>query len=438
MPRTDDSPKYAGLSATAKVVGWVKDNAVARRAGCSEGDEAALLLDRTNFYAEQGGQVGDRGAIITPTGRFDVDDTQKLGDAVLHVGRVVRDTSRAASRRPSKSAATGRTPCATTPRRTCSTGPCARCSASTSTRKARWSMPTRPASTSRMTSRCQPEEIAEVERLVNEKIYADLPVTPMTMPLAEAKKIPGVRAVFGEKYPDPVRVLLIGAERPEDATEETSVEFCGGTHLKHTGQAGFFKIVSQEGGRQGRPPRHRRDGTRGGRDGAAAGALLDDLAAGFNCKPDEIAGRVEALQEEMKKLQTQLRKGAAGDLAGAGDKLLAAAVEADGAKIIVGEMPAGARGTDAATDGPSAAEGRQRRGGDRLDRRRQGGPDGGGHGGSGEEGATPASWSAKWRRWSAARAAAARTWPRPAAKTRRNSARRLQAARKLAAEKLGA
>src|SRR6185295_19021656 len=67
------------------------------------------------------------------------------------------------------------------------------------------------------------EQIAEVERLVNEKIYADLPVKPIIMPLAEAKKIPGVRAVFGEKSPDPVRVLLIGAERPEDVTPEHSV-----------------------------------------------------------------------------------------------------------------------------------------------------------------------------------------------------------------------
>src|SRR5262249_33472742 len=72
------------------------------------------------------------------------------------------------------------------------------------------------------------EEIQQVERLVNEKIYADLPVTPLPMPLAEAKKIPGVRAVFGEKYPDPVRVLLIGPEKPEQATFEDSVEFCGG------------------------------------------------------------------------------------------------------------------------------------------------------------------------------------------------------------------
>src|SRR5439155_8858392 len=89
-------------------------------------------------------------------------------------------------------------------------------------------------------------EIKNVERLVNERIYADLAVTPIVMPLAEAKKIPDVRAVFGEKYPDPVRVLLIGAEKPEQASAEDSVEFCGGTHLCRTGQAGFFKIIGQE------------------------------------------------------------------------------------------------------------------------------------------------------------------------------------------------
>jgi len=68
----------------------------------------------------------------------------------------------------------------------------------------------------------------------------------VTMSLAEAKKLPGVRAVFGEKYPDPVRVLMIGAIKPSEATEDDSIEFCGGTHLSNTGQAGFFKIIGQE------------------------------------------------------------------------------------------------------------------------------------------------------------------------------------------------
>src|SRR5207248_5076172 len=88
--------------------------------------------------------------------------------------------------------------------------------------------------------------IAEVERLVNEQIYADLPVTARTMPLTEAKKIPGVRAVFGEKYPDPVRVLLIGPGDASAATVNDSVEFCGGTHVSQTSQIGLFKIIGQE------------------------------------------------------------------------------------------------------------------------------------------------------------------------------------------------
>jgi len=185
-----------------------------------------------------------------------------------------------------------------------------------------------------------PEEIAEIERLVNERIYFDWPVTAVTAPLAEAKKVEGVRAVFGEKYPDPVRVLLIGAEKLEDVEAETSVEFCGGTHVRHTGQIGFFKIVNQEGVAKG----VRRVTAVTGREAVATvqrlSAVVDELAGRFNCQPEDLPRRVEVLQEEVKKLQTQLRKGAASDLAGAGDRLLAQAVEAGGAKIIVGEMPA--------------------------------------------------------------------------------------------------
>jgi len=184
------------------------------------------------------------------------------------------------------------------------------------------------------------DEIAEVERLVNEKIYADQPVTAITMPLAEAKKIPGVRAVFGEKYPDPVRVLLIGVEKPGQAMREESVEFCGGTHLRHTGEAGFFKIVSQEPVAKG----VRRITGVTGREAVAVvqrlARAVDEIGSRLNCKPDELVSRVEALQDEIKKLQGQLKKGAAGDLNTAGDKLLAAATMAGGAKVVVGEMPA--------------------------------------------------------------------------------------------------
>jgi len=340
LPKTGDSPKYDGPSARGKVVGWVRDYAVVKSGRLEEGDEAALLLDRTNFYAEQGGQVGDQGTIATPTGRFEVEDTQKLGDAVLHIGRVAEghvepDQSavlEVGGARPHTMRNHTATHLLNWALRDVLGAEIHQKGSLVDAEKTRFDFThDKPLSV---------EEIAEIEQLVNEKIYSDLPVKPVTMPLAEAKQIPGVRAVFGEKYPDPVRVLLIGAEKPEDATLDTSVEFCGGTHLQHTGQAGFFKIISQEGVGKG----VRRVTAVTGREAVAVvqrqAALLDDLSSRLNCKPDEIAGRVAALQEEIKKLQNQLKKGTAGDLAGAADKLLAAATEANGAKIIVGEMPA--------------------------------------------------------------------------------------------------
>jgi alanyl-tRNA synthetase len=340
LPKTDDSRKYTHFSTTAKLEGWVKDNTMVRHGSLQEDDEAALVLERTCFYAEQGGQVGDTGVIHTETGRFDVADTQRLGDCVLHIGRVTRGHLKA-GQPATLEVSSAR---AHTMRN------------HTSTHLLNWAL--RKVLGEHVEQRgslvdaektrfdfvhdkpLTAEQIADVERLVNEKIYSDLTVNPVTMPLAEAKKIVGVRAVFGEKYPDPVRVLLIGPERPGDATHEDSVEFCGGTHLTHTGQAGFFKIVGQE--LVGKGVR-RVVGVTG--QGAVTAVqrlsgVVEELTGRFNCSVEELPRRIESLQEEVKKLQVQLRKGAASDLAGAGDRLLAQAVEANGAKIIVGELPA--------------------------------------------------------------------------------------------------
>src|SRR5262249_939735 len=88
LPKTNDNAKYDGLTISARVVGWVVGDAVVRSGALSSDAPAALLLDQTNFYAESGGQVGDAACISTPTGCFDVEDTQKLGDAVLHFGQL--------------------------------------------------------------------------------------------------------------------------------------------------------------------------------------------------------------------------------------------------------------------------------------------------------------------------------------------------------------
>jgi alanyl-tRNA synthetase len=120
-----------------------------------------------------------------------------------------------------------------------------------------------------------------------------------------------------------------------------SREFCGGTHLEHTGQIGYFKVVGEEPVGKG----VRRLTCVTAREAVAAvqkeDAILAELAGRFRCKPEEVPARALALQEEVKKLQQQLRKGAASDLQGAADRLLAAAAEVKGAKVIVGEMPAG-------------------------------------------------------------------------------------------------
>ncbi len=340
LPKTDDSPKYGPLTARGHVVGWVKDNKAVTDGQLEEGDEAGLLLDRTNFYAEQGGQVGDTGTLQTPTGTFEVDDTQKLGDAVLHLGRVtaghLQINQQAALQVGGERAHTMRNHTATHllnwALREVLGGHVEQKGSLVDAEKTRFDFThDRPLS---------PEEIATVERLVNEKIYSDLPVTPVVLPLAEAKKVHGVRAVFGEKYPDPVRVLLIGPEKPEEATLADSVEFCGGTHLAHTGEAGFFKIVSQEGVAKG----VRRVTGVTGRGAVQAvqklAGVVEELTGELNCKPEEVGARVEGLLDEVKKLQAQLKKGAAGDLNSAGDQLFAQAADVGGAKVIVGEVPA--------------------------------------------------------------------------------------------------
>ena len=341
LPKTDDSLKYRKLTAKAKVIGWVKDNLVGDTGQFNAGDEVALLLDETNYYAEQGGQVGDKGTIRSKSGTFEVQDSQKLGDGILHIGKVTegsikvgqRVTLQVSDERPHTMRNHTATHLLNWALRKVLGEHIEQKGSLVDAQKTRFDF----AHDEPLTR----EQVAEVERLVNEKIYADLPVTAVLKPLAEAKQIPGVRAVFGEKYPDPVRVLLIGVKKPEQATEENSVEFCGGTHLTHTGEAGFFKIVSQELVGKG----VRRVTAVTGKEAVAAvqrlSSVVADLTGRFNCKPEDVPLRIDAMQDEIKKLQQQLKKGAAGDLLSAADKLLSQAATVNGATVIVGEMPAG-------------------------------------------------------------------------------------------------
>ncbi len=341
LPKTNDAPKYSLAPVHAVVLGWVKDNTVIREGSIGPGESVAVLLDQTNFYGEQGGQVGDVGSIRSTNGAdFEVLDTQRLGDSVLHVG-VLNEGRLAVGDSVRLQQSIGRrveimrnhtaTHLLNHALRQVLGHDVDQKGSLVDNEKTRFDF-THDKPLTR-------EEIQKVEEAVNWKIITDEPVTAVTMPLAEAKKLPGVRAVFGEKYPDPVRVVMIGSNSPEHLTADNSVEFCGGTHMQRTGPIGYFKITGQEGVAKGVRRVTAVTGWNSINEVQKLSSVVDDLTARFNCRVEELPTRIDSLQEEVKKLQKQLQKGAAGDLNSAGDKLLDSAMAIGPSKLIVGEVP---------------------------------------------------------------------------------------------------
>lgn len=349
LPATDDAPKYATAQVEATVVGWVKDNAVAREGSLTAGESVALLLDRTNFYGEQGGQVGDQGIITTAAGAsFAVEDTQRLGETVLHVGTLDAGTlavgdrvllNQSVGRRVDVMRNHTATHLMNLALRQVLGGDVDQRGSLVDENKTRFDFTHDKPLTA--------EQLREVEDRVNRQVIRDHVVAAALMPLAEAKKLPGVRAVFGEKYPDPVRVVMIGTDDPAHIAADMSVEFCGGTHVPRTGTIGLFRLVSQEAVAKGVRRVTAVTGRAAYADAQARGAVLEELAGRFQCKPDELPARVDALQEQVKKLQEQLKKGAAADLGGVVDKLLESAPALGGATVVIGQLPDGTT-TDAA------------------------------------------------------------------------------------------
>jgi alanyl-tRNA synthetase len=341
LPPVDDSPKYAGLESEGSVLGWVADGGYVTAGGLSVGHEAALVLDRTNFYAEAGGQVGDTGRISTDSGVFVVRATQRQGDCVLHVGAVESGEIRSGQK---ASLTVDRSRLETMRNHT-------------STHLLNWALrevlgdhvqqagsvvdPDRLRFDFSHNKAMTAEQTAQVERLVNERILADEDVAVRDVPLADALKIEGVRAMFGEKYPDPVRVVSIGAADPlRHATRAASVEFCGGTHLARTGQAGLFKIISEEAIAKG----VRRITAVTGR-GAVAHVQATDQALRetiqlLKAPAGQVPQRIAALQQEIKTLRKKLESGAAVSGGASADALVAAAEVVGDVKVVVGELAA--------------------------------------------------------------------------------------------------
>ncbi len=330
--------KYGNL---AHIQGWLKDNTVVKNGSLNSGDEVGLLLDSTSLYGEQGGQRGDRGFIYSGEFFFTVSDTQRLGDAVLHIGKVDRGTATVgqevkvgpASDRMEVMRNHTATHMLNLALRNILGKHVEQKGSLVEADRLRFDF-----------SHDKPltiDEIKSIEHSVIQDIFEDFPVSSVELPLSEAKKLPGVRALFGEKYPDPVRVVIIGTDDCKNADESMSIEFCGGTHLSRTSQAGFFKIVAQENVSKGVRRLTAVTGRKAFDHVQEMSNVLSELTAKLNCPVEDLPKRLEALQEDVKKLQKQIQKGASGDLNTVGDALLAKAADVKGVKLVVGEVPGG-------------------------------------------------------------------------------------------------
>ena len=293
--RSDFTGYDEGLEADGRVVAILKDGRPVP--SLADGEEGTLILDRTSFYAERGGQIGDRGTIALDDATFDVRDTQYMGDAIAHSGML----------RGGEIGIGDRVHAGVSPR---------------------WRREIRRHHTSahllqralkdvlgdevnqagswvgidRMRfdfrwpgGALSAEQKTAVARRVNEMIRDDAHLVTRVLPLEEAKKT-GAIWMAGEKYGELIRVVQAGP----------SIEFCGGTHSHSTGELGMFVILSEfsigSGIRRIESCVSDAAEEHVGKQADLIGALSSALAA----PPDELHDRVERMQRDVKDLQTAL------------------------------------------------------------------------------------------------------------------------------------
>jgi alanyl-tRNA synthetase len=185
-----------------------------------------------------------------------------------------------------------------------------------------------------------PNELHQVEKLVNMRIGMELPVQVAVMPIEKAKEL-GATALFGEKYGDTVRVISIGATSPERLDEGFSLEFCGGTHIDNIGRIGGFKVVREESISAGVRRITAVTGPAYNKYMEERSGIVDELTALLKVPAEQISERVAKLiadnKELSKKLKTAHKQGGS-DVMQEAKKLLETAAEFASSKAIVGEL----------------------------------------------------------------------------------------------------
>ncbi len=318
---------YETCSAEGTVIGILEQGKLAESATASPGGpQVVLVLDRTPFYGESGGQVGDTGTIRGEGFTFAVEDTKKDNDFTLHLGRVTEGTIPLNAKVKAKVDEVRRQAI----RRAHSATHVLHHALHTHLGKHAQQAGSKVEPDRLRFDFANPESVGRerlraIEDTVNDRILRGESVSWTTMPIEEARKL-GAMALFGEKYPEVVRVVSMG---------EFSRELCGGTHLDNVGQVGLFKIVSEESVSAGT----RRITALTGR--AALELIRDEerelaeAAAALRVPAGGLAERVAALVEEVKALKKQLaQRKAESAPATSPDELLAGATSLGDLKVV--------------------------------------------------------------------------------------------------------
>src|SRR5258708_852742 len=320
---------YDSLSLPAKVIALYRDGVATQM--LKGGEAGVVVLDRTPFYAESGGQVGDRGELAASSGTFAVEDTQKIQAEVFgHHGTLKAGTLKAGDKVEARVDTALRE---RTMRNHSVThlmhkalrevlGPHVQQKGSlVDEDKTRFDFAhDKPLSD---------EEIRQVELLVNSEIMQNTPTRAQVMPIEQARKS-GAVMLFGEKYGDEVRVLEIGSSR----------EFCGGTHVARTGDIGVFKIYSEGGVAAGI---RRVEATTGSNALAMMNDQLQELrevAKRLRTQPGAgmVENAVDSLLEEKKALEKELARLKSKLASSQGSDLSAQAVDVKGAKVLAATL----------------------------------------------------------------------------------------------------
>ena len=314
---------YEELSCAGQVVALLKGGAAVE--GLAAGEKGEVVLDRTPFYAESGGQVGDTGELTAAGMRFAVTDTQKRGAAHAHLGEVLEGSIHMGDTLEARVDAKRRL--ATVLNHTATHllhAALRQVLGSHVQQKGSLVAPDRLRFDFAHYQAVTPDELREIERLVNEQIRANAPGEVRTMDY-DAAVGEGAIALFGEKYDKDVRVLKIG---------DFSMELCGGTHVERAGDIGLFKITSESGVASGVRRIEALTGA-GALDYVEQNdALLKDLAGLVRGSREDVGDKVREQLERVKQLEREVRTLKDRLASGKGVDLAAGAVDVQGVKVV--------------------------------------------------------------------------------------------------------